>query len=143
MKFSEHVNPGRIVLLVPLLAGTSWATPALAQQVPPPPPPTRVGRSPGNAVWAVTLPEARARASSENKLVFIEFDKERCGHCQRMDQLLYPAFDFEALLIPMVPVKLRIDSGEGKTIANHYGVDEAPGILVTTPGGRLVFAMSG
>jgi thioredoxin-related protein len=100
-------------------------------------------RSPGNAVWAVTLSEARTRAASENKLIFIEFDKERCGKCQRMDQLLYPAFDFEALLIPMVPVKLRIDSAEGKTIANHYNVDDAPGILVTTADGRLVFSMSG
>src|SRR5262249_14991224 len=66
-----------------------------------------------------------------------------CGNCQRMDQLLYPAFDFEALLIPMVPVKLRIDSAEGKTIASHYNVAEAPGILITAPGGRLVLAMSG
>src|SRR5262249_61978346 len=143
MKFSDDVKPRRIVMLVPLLAGASWATAAFAQQAAPPPPPTKAVRSPGNAVWATTLAEARARAASENKLVFIEFDKERCGNCQRMDQLLYPAFDFEALLIPMVPVKLRIDSAEGKTIASHYGVDEAPGILVTTPGGRLVFAMSG
>src|SRR5215475_2755207 len=112
------------MLTLALLAASLSGKPLWAQQSPSSaPPPTKAVRSPGNAVWAVTLPEARSRASSENKLVFIEFDKERCGHCQRMDQLLYPAFDFEALLIPMVPVKLRIDSPEGKTIANHYGVD--------------------
>jgi thioredoxin-related protein len=109
----------------------------------PAPPPTKAVRSPGNAIWAATLPEARARATSEKKLVFVEFTQNRCGNCERMDHLLYPAFDFEALLIPMVPVKLNIDSGDGKVVAKHYGVDQAPGILVTTPAGRFVFAMSG
>ena len=132
------------MLTLALLAASLSGRPLWAQQSPSsPPPPTKAVRSPGNAVWAATLPEARSRATSEKRLVFIEFDQNRCGNCERMDHLLYPAFDFEALLIPMVPVKLSIDSGEGKVIAKHYRIDQAPGILVTTPGGRLVFAMSG
>ncbi len=46
--------------------------------------------------------------------MFLEFVKEDCGNCKRMDTLLYPAFDFEALLIAMVPVKVDLDSPLGK-----------------------------
>ena len=68
-----------------------------------------------------------------------------CGNCQRMDTLLYPAFDFEALLIPMVPVKLDLDSAEGKELAAALSRSTRPrrSWLITTPEGRLVFLMQG
>ena len=61
------------------------------------PDPNRAVKSPGNAEWAKTAEEARARAAAENKLVYYEFDSPNCGDCHRMQSLLYPAFDFEAL----------------------------------------------
>jgi tetratricopeptide (TPR) repeat protein len=100
-------------------------------------------RSPGNADWASSAEQARARAASQSKYVFVEFDRPQCGHCQRMDALLYPAFDFEALLIPMVPVKLSLESPEGKELAQRYGIGNAPAILIATPEGRLIFLMEG
>ena len=100
-------------------------------------------KSPGNAQWAATPDKAKARAASENKYVYLEFDRADCGPCQRMDALLYPAFDFEALLVPMVPVKLSLESSEGKELSRRYGIRETPAILVTTPEGRLVFLMQG
>jgi thiol-disulfide isomerase/thioredoxin len=99
--------------------------------------------SPGNAVWAVDVAAAKARAATEQKLVFIEFDTPDCGHCQRMDSLLYPAMDFEALLLRMVPVKIFLQGAEGREIGARYGIHEAPSVLVVTPEGRLVFRMEG
>jgi tetratricopeptide (TPR) repeat protein len=116
---------------------------AAATQSAPAPTRTPVVRSPGNADWAVAWEEARGRAADQNKLVFVEFEGEDCGNCQRMDELLYNAMDFEALLVPMVPVKLHLESVEGKTIAARYEVQEAPSVLITTPEGRLVFLMQG
>ena len=98
---------------------------------------------PGNVRWATTPEEAIQRATRESKFVFFEFVKKECGNCQRMDALLYPAFDFESLLVPMVPVKVSLESPLGKEFAARYDVDEAPAILVTTPEGRLVFLMNG
>jgi thiol-disulfide isomerase/thioredoxin len=115
-----------------------------AQEPSPAPAGNNPVKSPGNAVWADTPNEARAAAASAGKLVFVEFDGgPSCGHCQRMDILLYPAFQFEALLIPMVPVKVLLDSPEGTELARRYEVKTAPAVLVVTPEGRLVFLMEG
>jgi hypothetical protein len=100
-------------------------------------------RSPGNAQWAPNVNEARQRAAAQGKFVFIEFDRKGCGGCVRMDTLLYPAFDFEALLIPMVPVKVMIDSEEGKGLALKQGVADVPAVLIESPEGRQVFFMQG
>lgn len=124
---------------------TGLAAPSTAQTAGQTAAPTRTPavRSPGNADWARNLAEASARATREKKLVFVEFGQQGCGNCQRMDTLLYPAFDFEALLVGMVPVKLDLDSAEGKGTAGRFAISEAPSILVVTPEGRLVFLMQG
>jgi thiol-disulfide isomerase/thioredoxin len=128
--------------------------PALAQQPPQPPPVSTPGAetpgtaapavmSPGNARWAASPDEAKARAAAEGKFVYVEFDAPDCGHCQRMDTLLYPAFQFEAVLLPMVPVKVALASPEGRELARRYGIRDTPAVLVTTAEGRLVFLMQG
>jgi len=114
---------------------------SLAQQ--PDAEPTPAVRSPGNAQWAASPSEAKTRAAAEGKYIFYEFNRPHCGNCIRMDTLLYPAFDFEALLIPMVPVKVSLESPEGKELARRHKIDNAPAVLVTTPEGRLIFQMVG
>ncbi len=116
---------------------------ALAQDAAPNPAPERKVTSPGNAEWAPDAAEARSRASAQRKLVFYEFTNSGCGDCRRMESLLYPAFDFEALLIGMVPVRLELDSPAGQEFANRYSITDVPAILITTPEGRLVFLMQG
>jgi thioredoxin-related protein len=127
-----------VLVLIVLLIG---ATAALAQA--PPGAQNNPVRSPGNAEWASTFGEATQRAAAQGKFLFVEFDKQGCGHCQRMDILLYPAFDFEALLIPMVPVKVSLDSNEGKELARQYGITDTPAILIRSPEGRMVFLIEG
>jgi tetratricopeptide (TPR) repeat protein len=107
----------------------------------PAPESNRVVRSPGNAEWAPTLADARRRAAAEKKLVFYELTREGCGDCRRMEGLLYPAFDFEALLTGMVPVRIDLDSPDGRVLAERYTIQQAPSILITSPDGRLAFMM--
>jgi hypothetical protein len=94
-------------------------------------------------VWAANLKDARTRAAAEKKFVYIEFSQNACGNCQRMDTLLYNAFEFEALLVPMVPVKIDLDASDGKLLARRFEIRDAPSVLITTPEGRLVFLMQG
>lgn len=130
----------RFAAVLPLLLVSLGAT-ALGQEIPAES--NRPVTSPGNAEWTATPEEARMRAAATEKLVFIEFESPECGNCKRMDGLLYPAFDFEALLIGMVPVKVDLESLEGKELAGRYGVAETPAILILTAEGRLVFRMEG
>jgi hypothetical protein len=106
-------------------------------------PETTAPLGPGKVVWATTTDEAHDRAEKEGKFVFFEFTQAECGNCKRMDSLLYPAFDFEALLTSSIPIKIDIESPEGKSIASRYSLEQAPAVLITTPQGRLVFMMEG
>ena len=127
-----------VLIVIVLLSGS---TAALSQA--PPEDRNNPVRSPGNAEWASTFGEATQSAAALGKFLFVEFDKKGCGYCQRMDVLLYPAFDFEALLIPMVPVKVSLDSSEGKELARQYGINDVPAILIRSPEGRMVFLIEG
>jgi tetratricopeptide (TPR) repeat protein len=131
-------------LLLAALASIAGGA-AKAQQAPVPTtaPGARAVRSPGNADWAKDLAEARRRAAAEKKLVFYELSREGCGECKRMDALLYPAFDFEALLIGMVPVRIDLDSPDGRVLAERYTIQQAPSVLIANPDGRLAFLMQG
>ncbi len=139
----------RLRTLVALCLSGLAMTSAAQQPAPTPAPggiPLSAGSavtSPGNARWAATPDEAMARAASEGKFVYVEFDAPKCGQCRRMDALLYPAFQFEAVLLPMVPVKISLASPEGRELARRYEVRETPAVLVTTPEGRIVFQMQG
>ena len=140
-----------LALTAAAYAGVIPPPPSAAQQAPAQQPPVapapqdqnRPVHSPGNADWAPDLATARSRAAAEHKLVFYELDRKGCGDCRRMDGLLYPAFDFEALLIGMVPVKIDLDSEDGKVLGQRYTIQEAPSILITEAGGRLAFLMQG
>lgn len=110
---------------------------------PTPPPSGREVRSPGNARWAPDVTSARARAAADKQLIYYEFVSPGCGDCRRMQALLYPAFDFEALLIGMVPVQVELASSDGSKLAERYGITAAPAVLITTASGRLVFFVQG
>jgi tetratricopeptide (TPR) repeat protein len=131
-------------ILLAVLLGIAAA--ARAQTVSPSPTPVHEGRlvkSPGNAVWAPDIAAAHQRAAADGALVYHEFTRKNCGGCARMQALLYPAFDFEALLVGMVPVLVDMDTPEGQRLAERYRVEEPPSVLITTASGRLVFLMQG
>ncbi len=130
-----------------VLALNLVAAAGAAQQATPAPPAhpeaNRPVTSPGNAEWAPDVAFAKKRAAAQHKLVYYDIGGETCKDCRRMQALLYPAFDFEALLIGMVPVQVKLESDEGKILGERYGITETPAVLITNPEGRLVFLMQG
>src|SRR5262249_18246976 len=134
--------PGRILrgAAAALVCGLAFASAAFGQESHPAQDPVR---SPGNADWAPNLEEARQRAAAQKKFLFVEFGSRDCRDCVRMDNLLYRAFDFEALLVPMVPVKLSMDSGEGEELAKKHEIRQAPAVLIKSHEGRLVVLSEG
>ncbi|HWC64756.1 MAG TPA: thioredoxin family protein [Thermoanaerobaculia bacterium] len=99
--------------------------------------------TPGKASWEPTVAKARERAARESKMVFVEFTQDHCGNCERMDALLYPAVNFEMLLLRMVPVKLDRTTAEASALAERYGVAEAPAVRNLSDGGALIFRVNG
>jgi thioredoxin-related protein len=135
-----------VVLFAALVLPQKAATPAPAPPAPPEagaPMSSDTALGPGKVLWATSAAEAAERAAKDNKFVFLEFTKKECGNCKRMDGLIYPAFDLEALLVPMVPVKVDLESPIGKEFAARYAIEDAPAVLITTPEGRMVFLMAG
>jgi thiol-disulfide isomerase/thioredoxin len=131
-----------------LLAAGLFAAAASGQETTPPaafshPDARPALTSPGNAEWAPDVAFARKRAAAQKKLVYYDIGGENCGDCRRMRGLLYPAFDFEALLIGMVPVQVKLESPEGQELGKRYSITETPAVLITTPEGRLVFQVQG
>jgi tetratricopeptide (TPR) repeat protein len=131
------------LLLAVGLASAQEPTPAPAAAAPAPAMANRPIMTPGNAVWAANSAEARAIAKADKKLVYYEFVSPECGDCRRMTGLIYPAFDFEALLIGTVPVHVALSSAEGKELGERYSITEEPSVLIATPEGRVVFLMQG
>jgi len=131
-----------LAFVLPVGAAGQEATPA----APTPSAPASVNHpvnTPGNAAWAANAAEARAVAKADKKFVYYEFTSAECRDCRRMQGLIYPAFDFEALLIGMVPVQVALSSADGKALGERYSITEEPSVLITTPDGRLVFLMQG
>lgn len=145
MQNRSRPNPRapRLALLALALAATAadgqQATPA----TPAHPEANHAVTSPGNSEWAPDVAFAKKRASAQHKLVYYEIGGETCKDCRRMQGLLYPAFDFEALLVGMVPVQVKLESDEGKVLGERYSITETPAVLITNPEGRLVFLMQG
>ncbi|HWZ85278.1 MAG TPA: hypothetical protein VN032_03705 [Thermoanaerobaculia bacterium] len=140
-RFFARVAPGLLGLgLLRSDAAAQQPTPAGS---PPPATSSRPVMSPGNAVWAANASEARAIAKADKKFVYYEFASPECPDCRRMQGLIHPAFDFEALLVGMVPVQIALGSPDGKQLGERYAITEEPSVLITTPDGRLVFLMQG
>jgi hypothetical protein len=115
--------------------------PPASSSAPPPAPPIPSG--PGHAQWASTYAQARELAGPANKLVFVELTKPDCGQCKRMETLLYPAAQFEMMILRMVPVRLEVAGPEAAGLSARYGLNDAPSVLVVTPEGILVFRADG
>lgn len=142
----SRFGPGIAALFAVCAAAAAADTPAPEPAPPAPnaaPVVEQVPNTPGKATWERTYAQAKERAARESKVVFVEFAETGCGNCMRMDALLYPAANFEMMLLRMVPVKLDRTSAEAAPIAERYGITESPAALIVSPGGALVFRVNG
>jgi thiol-disulfide isomerase/thioredoxin len=98
---------------------------------------------PGKAIWARDYAEARDRARRDGKVVFVEFSEANCGNCIRMHSLIYPAVNFEMMLLRMVPVNVDRLGSDGAALAARYGVTQSPAVLILSSGGALIFRVNG
>ena len=79
------------------------------------------------------------KASTEGKLLFVEFYADWCTPCKWMDKTTYKDKDVIKMMNhDFVPLKLDIESPEGAYLKDEYTVRMLPTILIFNSNGKIV-----
>ncbi|MGE5346172.1 MAG: hypothetical protein ACM3JH_09475 [Acidithiobacillales bacterium] len=119
-----------------MILTTLLAVPAAtAERTPAPPTPMAVPGPAGLQVpWTSTWDEAVAAARKiPDGRILIYFSGKDCGPCERMEALVVPSTSFFAFTRDKVPLRLTLDSPEGKRLAARLRLREIPAWVVVTP----------
>ncbi len=84
--------------------------------------------------WTSTWDEAvqSARKIPDGRIL-IFFTEKGCGPCERMEALVVPSTSFFAFTRDKVPLRLAVDSPEGKKLAARLRLRQIPAWIVVTP----------
>ncbi len=94
--------------------------------------------------WETSWDKAFKRAQRENKAVLIDFYADWCVWCRRLDATTYRDPKVVGFLSDrVVPLKLNVDGGEGRSMASKYHVDGLPTIVILSASGREIGRIPG
>ena len=107
--------------VLPLLAAVLLSAPALAADY-----------------FLTDYEEASARSRATGKPIFLDAFTTWCKPCREMDARVFPDAAVEALLTTaFVPLRLDMEKGEGRRLAERFGVSAYPTLLVFDADGEL------
>ena len=92
--------------------------------------------------WEHDLGAALRRATTEKKLVMVDFYTDWCGWCKRLDQTTLADGAVQKAITHLVPVKLDAER-EGAQEASRLGVDGYPTIVFLSSSGDEVGRIPG
>ena len=93
-----------------------------------------------NGNWDETLQKAK----SENKLIFLEIHASWCGSCKRLKENTFTDREASDLYNSnFINFALDGEKGEGKVLAQKYGIRAYPALLFVDHTGRLVAEVNG
>ena len=88
--------------------------------------------------WQQSFPEASSMAHETGRPILIKFTADWCPPCQQMKQNAWPNEQVrQAVETRYVPLVADVDTTEGAQLAQQYGVQGIPTILVTDATGRV------
>ena len=86
----------------------------------------------------LTFDEALSKAKAENKLVFMDCYTTWCAPCKYMADNVFPREEAGEFFNPkFVSVKFDMENGEGKELAQKFGVRAYPTFLIIRPDGSV------
>ncbi|MDP2423566.1 MAG: thioredoxin family protein [Bacteroidales bacterium] len=99
---------------------------------------------PGINFFEGTWDEALQKAKKEKKLIFLDVYATWCGPCKRLAAITFP--DPEVGLYynnHFINVRLDGEKGEGRLLAQRYGVRSYPSLLFIDHTGQIVLYTAG
>ena len=92
----------------------------------------------------VSFNEAVAMAKKEDKPIFIDFYATWCGPCKIMDKQVFNSKPVANMYNKeFVNLKIDVDSREGKALADKYGVEALPTLVIIEPSGKKLASNKG
>ncbi len=90
--------------------------------------------------WATVLKQAK----SQNKLVFLDAYTTWCAPCKKMDKEVFPLKNVgEFYNKNFVSIKMDMEKGEGKALAEKYKIVAFPTFLYVNPQGEVLHREAG
>jgi protein disulfide-isomerase len=107
-----------------------------------------------DASWTTSVPEAKAKAAKENKLVLLDFTgSDWCGWCKKLDAETFSQPEFGSYAkknLVLVEVDFPHDKEQSdalkaanKALAQKYDVSGFPTLVVLKPDGKVVWKQVG
>ena len=92
----------------------------------------------------LSFEKALAKAKAEKKWVFVDCYTSWCGPCKTMLNNVFPVKEVGDILnTRCVNIKFDMEVGEGKILAEKYGVKSFPTFLIFNPDGSLQYRALG
>ncbi|MGB1204489.1 MAG: thioredoxin family protein [Chitinophagales bacterium] len=92
----------------------------------------------------VSFNDAVAMAKKEDKPIFIDFYATWCGPCKIMDKQVFNSRPVANMYNKeFVNLKIDVDSREGKALADKYGVEALPTLVIIEPNGKKLVSNKG
>ncbi len=101
-------------------------------------------RATGPLAWSRDPHAAFAAAKSSGKLLLVDAYADWCGWCKKLDRDVFPDPQFVEVARDFVLLRIDVEDGaEGGRLADEYGADSLPTLLLLEPSGALAGAVTG
>ena len=89
-----------------------------------------------NIPWTTNYQDATAQATTNHKLMVLDFYADWCGPCRRMASETWPNQFVSQAMTDYVPVRINID--DQNELAQRFGITGIPTVVAVDSGGRVV-----
>jgi len=103
---------------------------------------TKGSASASSLQWERDLGAALGRASSQDKIVMVDFYTDWCLWCKKLDQSTFADPEVRRALAAVVPVKLNAEK-DGRREAEHFNIEDYPTIVFLDARGKEISRVPG
>lgn len=105
---------------------------------------TGLGRKSGIKFTENTLPAIIERAKLSKKYIFVDAYADWCGPCRLLKSNTFKDPEVAAFFnAHFINVSLDMEKGEGVSLAEKWGIEQYPTLLILDPEGAVIFRFSG